>query len=78
MSAVNNGWMSMTRSVEELEIKVAFLEDALAKLSDEFYLQQRDIESLKAQQVALIEKINTSSNQDEGREQILDERPPHY
>ena len=68
----------MTKSVEELEIKVAFLEDALAKLSDEFYLQQRDLENLKAQQITLIEKVNNASSQEPEQGQILDERPPHY
>jgi len=68
----------MTKSVEELEIKVAFLEDTLAKLSDEFYLQQRELENLKAQQTALIDKVNNNSNDESGRGDVLDERPPHY
>lgn len=68
----------MSKSVEELEIKVAFLEDALAKLSDEFYLQQRDLENIKAQQISLIDKVNNSSADDSDRGEVLDERPPHY
>lgn len=68
----------MTKSVEELEIKVAFLEDALSKLSDEFYLQQRDLDNIKAQQVALIDKLNSSGNDDSSPAEISDERPPHY
>lgn len=68
----------MTKSVEELEIKVAFLEDTLVKLSDEFYLQQRELENLKAQQTALIDKVNNNSNDESARGEILDERPPHY
>ena len=68
----------MTKSVEELEIKVAFLEDTLAKLSDEFYLQQRELENLKAQQTALIDKVNNNSNDESGHGEVLDERPPHY
>ena len=68
----------MTKSVEELEIKVAFLEDALSKLSDEFYLQQRDLENIKAQQIALIDKLNSSSDDDSSQSAVLDERPPHY
>lgn len=68
----------MTKSVEELEIKVAFLEDALSKLSDEFYLQQRDLENIKAQQHALIQKVNTTSNDDAPSTHMVDERPPHY
>lgn len=66
------------KSVEELEIKVAFLEDALGKLSDEFYLQQRELEMLKVQQIALVEKMNNVSSDDDGMAQVLDERPPHY
>ena len=68
----------MTKSVEELEIKVAFLEDALAKLSDEFYVQQRELDNLKAQQTALIDKVNNASTEQSDRGEILDERPPHY
>ena len=68
----------MTKSVEELEIKVAFLEDTLVKLSDEFYLQLRELENLKAQQTALIDKVNNNSNDESARGEILDERPPHY
>ena len=68
----------MTKSVEELEIKVAFLEDTLVKLSDEFYLQQRELENLKAQQTALSDKVNNNSNDESARGEILDERPPHY
>jgi len=68
----------MTKSVQELEIKVAFLEDALSKLSDEFYLQQRELENIKVQQVALIDKLNSNNSEDSAQAQILDERPPHY
>ena len=68
----------MTKSVEELEIKVAFLEDALAKLSDEFYVQQRELDNLKSQQTALIDKVNNASTEQPDRGEILDERPPHY
>jgi len=68
----------MSDSVQELEIKVAFLEDTLSKLSDEFYRQQRELETLKLQQALLVEKINNASNDDGSPTQILDERPPHY
>ena len=68
----------MTKSVEELEIKVAFLEDALSKLSDEFYLQQRDLENIKSQQIALIDKLNSSGGDDSSPTEVSDGRPPHY
>ena len=66
------------KALEDLQVKVAFLEDALSKLSDEFYCQQRDLENLKAQQSAIIQKINTTSSDDSGPAEISDERPPHY
>jgi len=68
----------MTKPVEELEIKVAFLEDAISKLSDEFYLQQRELENLKAQQAALLDKLNSNSAEESSAAQMPDERPPHY
>ena len=68
----------MTKSVEELEIKVAFLEDALTKLSDEFYRQQIDLESLKTQQTLMVDKINNITSDESEHPNILDERPPHY
>jgi len=37
------------QSIEELQVKVAFLEDSLAKLSDEFVLQKRELDELREQ-----------------------------
>ncbi len=64
--------------LETLQIKVAFLEDTVAKLSDEFYQQQRDLEKLKSQYSALVNKMQGLENNSNSTEQILDERPPHY
>lgn len=65
-------------SLEELQVKVAFLEDTLSKLSDEFYLQQKQLNVLKSHFSLLQEKLQ---NQDDGATdiaEVLDERPPHY
>ena len=65
-------------ALQELEVKVAFLEDALNKLSDENYIQQKELEKLKANYDLLSDKINSSGV--DGGEQVIqqDERPPHY
>lgn len=70
--------MWMSNSINELEIKVAFLEDTLAKLSDEFYQQQRELDSLKAQYDGLINKVRTLGDNESASTDVLDERPPHY
>lgn len=66
------------QAFEDLQIKVAFLEDSLSKLSDEFYLQQRELEDLKGKYAGLITKVRGFSGGDSTPEQVLDERPPHY
>ncbi len=65
-------------AVDDLQVKVAFLEDSLAKLSDEFYLQQREFNQLKSNYAALIEKMRGMQSGDSEQAQILDDRPPHY
>ena len=69
----------MTNNIfEALEVKVAFLEDALSQLSDEHYQQQKEIEKLKKQYLILVERL-THQDSDNGTEtQVEDERPPHY
>jgi len=63
---------------DELEIKLAFLEDSLAKLSDEFYHQQRELDDLKAKYNALISKVLSNSIDNASANENVDERPPHY
>ena len=68
----------MTEPLDELQVKVAFLEDAVAKLSDEFYLQHKELRELKQQHAVLVEKLRGTQNGDSGQGEILDEPPPHY
>lgn len=65
-------------TAEELEIKLAFLEDTIAKLSDEFYLQQRELDDLKVKYNALANKLLSNDSSDTIEGDIADERPPHY
>ena len=63
----------------ELQVKVAFLEDTLSKLSDEHFQQQKDIEWLKRQNEVLSAKLETAlDNSANGSDAVADERPPHY
>lgn len=64
-------------SIEQIEIKIAFLERANAELSDVVFRQHREIEALRERLGALALRL-------EARETDLpapspqDERPPHY
>jgi SlyX protein len=64
-------------SIEELEVKVAFLEDAVSSLSDEFYQQQKELESLKKQLALFSSKMTDQDNENQSSN-AEDERPPHY
>jgi len=65
-------------SLEELQIKVAFLEEALNKLSDEHYVQQQELEKLKLGYSQLLEAVHTSEVSGGQSLNPADEVPPHY
>ncbi len=67
----------MSASVERLEEKVAFLEQALQQLSDEHFAQQKELLDLKELVHALKEKLVNQSDSHDFSTQI-DEKPPHY
>ena len=64
--------------IQDLQVKVAFLEDSLAKMSDEFFTQQRELDDLKVKYAGLITKIRGMQSSDDSQSHIVDERPPHY
>lgn len=64
--------------IQELQVKVAFLDDALSKLSDEFFSQQRELEELKTRYASLVSKMRALQTTESGTTHALDERPPHY
>ena len=63
--------------LEQIETKIAFLERANAELSDVVFRQHREIESLRAQIVALAARIEAAQS-DMGVRTPEEERPPHY
>ncbi|MCH2190439.1 MAG: SlyX family protein [Gammaproteobacteria bacterium] len=64
--------------IEDLQIKVAYLEQTLAQLSDEYFAQQKELQQLSLTIEALIDKLATADSQDQATEEIVDQRPPHY
>jgi SlyX protein len=64
--------------IQELQVKLAFLEDSLSKISDEFFTQQRELDDLKVKYAGLISKMHGMQSSDQGPAEVMDERPPHY
>ena len=64
-------------SLEQIEIKIAYLERANAELSDVVFRQHRELEALRAQLVALATRIEAAPS-DGGARTPEEERPPHY
>lgn len=64
-------------ALEQIELKIAFLERANTELSDVVYRQQREIEALQARVASLQEAVKARGT----GEAVLtpeQERPPHY
>jgi Uncharacterized protein conserved in bacteria len=68
----------MSKSLHELEVKVAFLEESLSQLSDEFYRQQKELDVLKSNYISVINKLRSLQDGDSASTEVLDEKPPHY
>ena len=69
----------MSNSItDDLEMKIAFLEDALEKLSDEFFAQQKQISVLQDQQTKLTYQVQTLNEVNTTNEAFVEEKPPHY
>ena len=63
-------------TLEQIETKIAFLERANAELSDVVFRQHREIETLRAQIVALAARFEAVQSTDVRTPE--EERPPHY
>jgi SlyX protein len=61
--------------LEQIEIKIAYLERAMGELSDVVFLQQQEIRALKAGIDALRDRLEAAQEAVAGPEL---ERPPHY
>lgn len=66
------------RDLEDLQVKVSFLEEALNKLSDEHYAQQKELELLKLSHATVLETLRNQATGSEQATSLEDEIPPHY
>jgi SlyX protein len=64
-------------ALEQIELKIAYLEQANQELSDVVYRQQRELENLRAQMTAYQRQID-SWKSEQSSFAAVDERPPHY
>jgi uncharacterized coiled-coil protein SlyX len=66
----------MHESLEQVQSKIAYLERAMAELSDVVFRQHREIQAMEAQLKAVRERLETAPPEEgPSAEQ---ERPPHY
>lgn len=67
----------MSSALEQIEIKIAYLEKANAELSDVVYQQQQELEALKKRIAGLVGRFE-SSQASPTVYPPEDEKPPHY
>ncbi len=63
--------------IERIETKIAFLESAIAEISDAVFRQHRDIDALREQLATLTTRLQAYEENLAPR-MPQDERPPHY
>ena len=64
-------------SLEQVQSKIAYLEHAVAELSDVVFRQHLEIKALQSRLQTLIERLGTQAA-DEAPRTLEQERPPHY
>lgn len=62
--------------ITELQIKISYLEDFMNQIQEVTVEQTKDIEKLKKENKALVEKIKELAENAEG--DIPNRKPPHY
>jgi uncharacterized coiled-coil protein SlyX len=67
----------MSDRLEQIEIRIAYLEQANTELSDSVYQQQQDLKALRAQLETLLQRIEAEQSQPTAYT-TQDEKPPHY
>ena len=67
----------MTDRLEQIEVRIAYLEQANAQLSDVVYQQRQELEALRAKLAALTERLESAQAQPTAYTPE-DEKPPHY
>jgi SlyX protein len=67
----------MDQRIEQLEIKVAYLEEANTQLGDLVYRQRQELEALRAQLAGFAQRIEAVREQTTSYT-AEQEKPPHY
>lgn len=67
----------MSDRLDQLEVKIAFLEQANAQLGDLVYAQRQEIEALKERLGVLVGRLEAAQSQTTAWTPE-DEKPPHY
>jgi uncharacterized coiled-coil protein SlyX len=67
----------MDERLDQIEIKIAYLEQANAQLSDVVYQQRQELELLRARLAATVDRFETAQAQPTAYT-LEDEKPPHY
>ena len=67
----------MSDRLEQIETKIAFLEQANAQLSDVVYRQQQELETLREQLATLGDRLASAQSAPTSYS-LEDEKPPHY
>jgi len=62
--------------LERVQSKIAYLEQAVAEISDVVFRQHREIQSLEAQLKAIRERLAGTPSEEPRTGEL--ERPPHY
>lgn len=65
-------------AIDELQVKIAFLEEALSELSDEYYQQQKQLDKMAAMIERLSNKLDERATESLEAGSADDEKPPHY
>jgi uncharacterized coiled-coil protein SlyX len=63
--------------LDQIEVRIAFLEQANTQLSDTVYAQLQELNTLRAQLGALLQKLETAQSPPTAWT-TEDEKPPHY
>lgn len=71
---------TLSAGIEDLQVKIAFLDDLVESLNQMVASQQRSILDLQQQMQLLYQRVESYQNGDEGVEPFdpLKEVPPHY
>ena len=67
----------MNERLDQIEIKIAYLEQANAQLSDVVYRQRQEIEALRRTMAGLVDRFEAARSAPTAYTPE-DEKPPHY